>query len=196
MQNHDCVFRSKTIVVVPIFIIAIFSALPPIYAKDVYDDRPAKLEILISAIGIGGFIGGLITASLKKVERRGVMLLLSLLQFSLSLIGFAFSTKFWIGFTCLILAGFFEMIYITTNMTLIQLSVPDEIRGQVNGIVSLRSGLVPVGAFIAGFGSDLFGPRAVTIVLAGISGIIAIIVLFTSTTFRDYRLNEALSEME
>lgn len=182
--------------VLPLFIIPNFNALPPIYAKDVFGGGPDTLGILLSAIGIGGIVGGFVTASLGKQERRGVLQLAALLLLSLSLIAFALSTVFWVAALFMALAGFFEMIYLTTNMTLIQLSIPDELRGRVTGIVSLRSGLMPVGAFIAGIGADLVGPSTMTLVLGGTAGAIAIIAFVVSPTIRDYRLSEAIAETE
>jgi hypothetical protein len=65
---------------------------------------------------------------------------------------------------------------------LMQLSIPDELRGRVTGIVSLKAGLVPVGAVVAGVGADLVGPRAMTIVLSGIAAVIAVVVFCASLT--------------
>lgn len=180
--------------VLPLFIIPNFSALPPIYAKDVFAGGPETLGMLLSAIGIGGIAGGFVTASLGEQERRGVLQLASLLLLSVSLLAFAISTTLWAAFAFMVLAGFFEMIYLTTNMTLLQLSIPDALRGRVTGIISLRSGLMPVGAFIAGIGADFVGPRIMTIVLGGIAGAIAIIVFFLSPTIREYRMSEAIKE--
>jgi MFS family permease len=92
----------------------------------------------------------------------------------------------------LALSGFFEMIYLTTNQTLLQLSIPDEMRGRVTSIVSLNAGLSPIGAFLAGVGADLVGPRLVTIVLCGAAAAIAVLVFLLSPTVRDYRLSQAL----
>jgi MFS family permease len=179
--------------VLPLFIIPNFSALPPIYAKDVFSGGPDTLGTLLSAVGIGGIAGGFVTASLGRLERRGVLQLASLLLLSLSLIGFALSSELWMAFLMLVLAGFFEMIYLTTNQTLLQLSIPDALRGRVTGIVSLNAGLMPVGALIAGIGADLVGPRMMTIVLSGIAGAIAVIVFFASPTIRNYRLSRAMA---
>jgi MFS family permease len=178
--------------VLPLFSIPNFSALPPIYAKDIFSGGPDTLGLLLSAIGIGGIAGGFVTASLGKLERRGVLQLGSLLLLSLTLIAFAFSTELWMALVFIVLAGFFELIFITTNTTLLQLSIPDSLRGRVMGIVSLRSGLMPVGAFIAGIGADLVGPRTMTIVFSLIIAAIAVIVFFASPTIRDYRLSQAL----
>jgi len=180
--------------VLPLFIIPNFNALPPIYAKDVFGGGPDTLGLLLSAIGIGGIVGGFVTASLGKLERRGLLQLGSLLLLSFALIGFALSAIFWVAWGFMVLAGFFEMIYLTTNLTLLQLSIPDELRGRVTGIVSLRSGLMPVGAFIAGVGADWVGPQIMTLILGAITGAVAILVFFGSAIVRDYRLSENLTE--
>jgi MFS family permease len=182
--------------VLPLFIIPNFSALPPIYAKDVFAGGPDTLGLLLSAVGVGGIAGGIVTTSLGQQERRGLVQLGALLLLSLSLIAFAISTTFWMALVFMALAGFFEMIFLTTNTTLLQLSIPDSLRGRVTGIVSLSSGLMPVGAFVAGFGADLVGPRAMTIVLGGIAGAIAVIVFFASPVIREYRLSQALVEAD
>lgn len=84
------------------------------------------------------------------------------------------------------------MIYLTTNMSLLQLSIPAALRGQVTGIVSLQSGLMPVGAFITGLGSDLPGPPTTAMILGRIVGTIVVVVFLTSPTNRDYRPSQAL----
>ena len=138
--------------VLPLFIIPNFLALPPIYAKDVFQGGPQVLGALLAAVGIGGSAGGVMVAWLGHVERRGVLQLGALLLLSLALIGFAVSPNLWIALPLLVMAGFFEMIYLTTNQTLLQLSIPDALRGRGTGIVSLNAALAPVGAFIAEVG--------------------------------------------
>jgi hypothetical protein len=51
---------------------------------------------------------------------------------------------------------------------------------------------MPVGAFIAGIGADLVGPRVMTLIFGGILIAIAVIVFFASPTIREYRLSQAL----
>ncbi|MGC9348440.1 MAG: MFS transporter [Anaerolineae bacterium] len=177
--------------VLPLFIIPNFGALPPIYAKDVFEGGPDTLGILLSAVGVGGIVGGFVTASLGNLERRGLLQLAALLCLGLSFTGFALSSALWMGIIFMALAGFCEMIYLTTNQTLLQLSIPDALRGRVTGIVSLNSGLMPVGAYIAGIGADLVGPRAMTLMFSGIIVAIAVIVYFASPVVREYRLSQA-----
>ena len=179
--------------VLPLLIIPNFAALPPIYAKDIFQGGPQVLGALLSAVGIGGIAGGLVAAALGQFERRGLLQLGALLLLSLALIGFALSAELWVALPLLAVAGFFEMIYLTTNQTLLQLSIPDELRGRVTGIVSLNAGLAPVGALVAGVGADLVGPRAMTIVLSSSAAAIAVVVFWASPTIREYRLSRGLA---
>ena len=178
--------------VLPLFIIPTFSALPPIYAKDVFHGGPDTLGFLMSAVGVGGIVGGVFTASLGHFERRGVVQLVALLGTALALIAFALSPSLLVALPVLAVAGAFEMVYLTTNQTLLQLSIPDEMRGRVTSIVSLNIAIGPLGAFFAGAGSDLIGPRAITVVLSGIAALIAVAVYLGSSTVRDYRLSQQL----
>jgi MFS family permease len=179
--------------ILSICIIPIFVVMPPIYAKDIFDGGPQVLGSLLSAVGVGGIAGGLVVAALKKVDRRGLVELAGLFMLSLSLIGFAISTNLWVALVLFGLAGFFEMIFIITNQTSLQLSIPDELRGRVNGIITLSSGLVPIGSLIAGVGADTIGPRPTAALFSGSAGVIAIIVFLASTTVRNYRLSRVLA---
>jgi len=180
--------------ILPLFIIPIFSVLPPIYAQDVFKGGPDTLGFLLSAIGVGGIMGGIVIASLGKMERRGLLQLSALFLLSLSLIGFALCTRFWVALIMMALAGFFEIIFLTTNQTLLQLSIPNEVRGRVTSIINLNAALAPLGGLVAGFGSDLMGsPKGITIVLASIGVLFSIGIFLGSSTVRNYRLSQTIS---
>ena len=58
--------------ILPLLIIPNFSALPPIYAKDIFSGGPDTLGMLLSAVGIGGIAGGFVTASLGQPGAPGI----------------------------------------------------------------------------------------------------------------------------
>lgn len=182
--------------VLPLFTIPIFVTLLPIYAVEVFSDTSGRaLGLLMASVGAGGIFGGIATASLGRVERRGLVQLASLLLLNLPMIGFALTQSLWMALLLLALTGFFEMIFLTTNQTLLQLSIPDDLRGRVTSLVNMNPVLFPLGGMIAGIGSDLFGgPTVITIILASISAGIAVFVFFGSGIVRDYRLSEAISQ--
>jgi MFS family permease len=179
--------------ILPLFIIPIYSILPPIYAAEVFHGGPEILGFLLSSVGIGGIAGGIVVAFIGHVERRGLIQLASLFLLSLSLIGFGFSTRLPIALTFLALSGFFEMLFLTTNQTLLQLSIPDDLRGRVTSIVNLNAALMPLGGLVAGAGSDMFGgPKMITVIFGVITASIAVIVFFASPRIRNYRLSQAI----
>jgi MFS family permease len=181
--------------VLPLFIIPIFTILPPIYAVEVFGDESGRvLGFLMASVGVGGIAGGVVTASLGHLERRGILQLASLFLLSMSLISFAYSTTLLLALLFLALAGFFEIIFLTTNQTLLQLSIPDSLRGRVTSIVNLNAALMPLGGLVAGVGSDLLGgPKMITIILAGIVAAISVFIFLYSPTVRNYRLSQAIT---
>lgn len=179
--------------IMPLLIIPNFSALPPIYAKNVFHGGPQVLGLLLSSVGIGGIVGGLVAASISRVERRGILQIAAMTMLCVSLITFAHMETLPMAAFFLGCAGFCEMIFLTGNQTLLQLSIPDELRGRVTAITTLSSGLMPVGAVVAGAGSDFFGPRNVTIVLCSIAASLAVATLLFVPTVRNYRLSSAIA---
>jgi len=180
--------------ILPLFIIPIYTILPPIYAVEVFGDESGRvLGFLMASVGVGGIAGGVVTASLGHLERRGLLQLASLFLLSMSLISFAFSTTLLVALLFLALSGFFEIIFLTTNQTLLQLSIPDDLRGRVTSVVNLNAALSPLGGLLAGVGSDMLGgPKMITIILAGIVAGIAVCVFLVSPTVRNYRLSQAM----
>ncbi len=176
-----------------LFIIPTFVVMPAIFAKDLFQGGPQVLGWLLSSIGFGGIVGGLVATSVIKADRRGQVELGAMLLLGLSLVGFAFSTQLWVALVFLWLAGFFEMIFLINNQTLLQLSIPDELRGRVNGIITLGSGLVPLGSLIAGIGADTIGPRPTAALMGGAAAAITVLVFLLSPTIRRYRLSQVLA---
>jgi MFS family permease len=182
--------------VLPLFIVPIYSVLPPVYAVEVFGDPSGKvLGILMASVGVGGILGGVVTVSLNRMERRGLVQLGALFFMSISLIGFAFGDRLPVALLSLALSGFFEMIFLTTNQTLLQLSIPDHLRGRVTSLVNLNLALFPLGGMVAGIGTDILGgPKLITIALAGVGACIAIGAFWGSPTIRNYRLSKAIQQ--
>ncbi len=182
-------------IIMPLLTIPIFAVLPPIYAVRVFGDATGRvLGFLMASAGVGGIIGGVVAASLGRFEHRGRLQLVALFLLSLSLISFALSSILSIALFCMALAGFFEMIFLATNQTLLQLSIPDHLRGRVSAVVNLSATLSPVGGMLAGVGSDLLGgPKTITIILASLAGGIAVLVYIASSTVRNYRLSKGIA---
>ena len=196
---HSRTTRAFTLMgfVLPLLIVPVYVILPPIYAEDVFKGGPDTLGFLMSAVGVGSIIGGLVSASLSRVERRGVVQIGALFFLSLSLLAFAYCSVLWTALIFLGLSGVFEMIFLTSNQTLLQLSIPDNIRGMVTSVTNLNAALLPVGGVIAGLGADIFGgPQPVTIILASMVAMVSILAFIFSSSIRGFRMSEAITSFE
>jgi MFS family permease len=182
-------------IIMPILVIPIFSILPPIYAVQVFGDESGKvLGFLMASVGVGGIIGGVAITYLRRLEHWGRLQLASLFLLSLTLIAFAFSSALPVALALLALAGFFEIIFLTMNQILIQLSISDNLRARVTAVVNLTWILSPLGSLLAGAGSDLFGsPTMITIILAIVAAAVVILIFLVSPTVRNYRLSQGMT---
>jgi len=119
--------------------------------------------LLMAASGLGAVMGALFVASLPATARRGHWLTLGNLSFPLLLVVMALSRSF--GFTLLLLVGI-GFSYVAQNAlanTLVQMAVPDDLRGRVMSFYSLTfQGMMRLGGMQAGLVGDRWGaPLAV-----------------------------------
>ena len=75
----------------------------------------------------------------------------------LSLIVFSQTKLLIFSMIIIIFQGAFQMIYHSTNNTIIQTITPNSMRGRVMSIYMLDHGLMPVGALIAGGIAQFYG---------------------------------------
>ncbi|MSQ11578.1 MAG: MFS transporter [Dehalococcoidia bacterium] len=151
-------------IVPPLLLIPAFMGIMPVFAKDVIHTGPTGFGLLLSSMGVGGILGALFTASLGRFERRGLLMLCTLVVFSLLILAFSFTRSMATALPVLVVTGFFEMTFFSTSQALLQLCVADEMRGRVISLSNLGMGLMPLGILGAGIGAEHLGaPKMVAI---------------------------------
>jgi predicted MFS family arabinose efflux permease len=96
----------------------------------------------------------------------------------LSVLGFAFSSHFWLSLLMLAIGGCADMVSIVVRQTLVQLETPDDMRGRVSAVNStFISASNQLGEFRAGATAALVG--AVPAVIAGGAGTVLVVALWT-----------------
>ena len=160
-----------------------FLAMPiltmlPAFANEVLTGggtAETRLSMLMASQGLGAIIGALIVGILGTSRHLGRLLLLIQIGLGLLITGFALSTSLTLSLVLLFLGGIFFMGLFSISFSLVQLTVPDSLRGRVVSIymVALRGG-GPLGGLVAGALADRFsapGVMAVNgVILAVISG--------------------------
>ncbi|MDO8674196.1 MAG: MFS transporter, partial [Dehalococcoidia bacterium] len=151
-----------------------YQTLLPIFARDILDVGAPGLGLLTSATGAGALLGALSLAALGNYRRKGFLLLAAAIVFGISLTLFALSPWFQTSVVILILVGYSSSMYAAMTNTLIQIIVPDELRGRMMSFYMLAlNGMMPLGSLQAGFLASRIGAPS-TLVIGG-----AIVVVFS-----------------
>ena len=91
--------------------------------------------------------------------------------FGASLVLFSLSRSFWLSVILLLPVGYFVMLQMACSNTLIQVMVPDALRGRVMAVYSMMfMGMAPIGALLGGALSDRLG-APLTVAMGGIASI-------------------------
>jgi MFS family permease len=153
--------------VAPYFLLVpVWGTLLPIYAKDVFDGGPQGLGLLLAGVGIGGTLGGLAANMLARRERQALIQAAWIVVMGMAIVGLAASPTLMVAFAWALLGGAAEMAHTASNMAMLQLSAPEEMRGRISSLTMLYPAMISIGALVAGPLSDLLGVRGASLVLA------------------------------
>ncbi|HSC43002.1 MAG TPA: MFS transporter, partial [Candidatus Binatia bacterium] len=147
-----------TLAYVPRVFAVPYQTLMPVFQKDVLKVGPDGLGMLMAAPGVGAVIAVLTLASLSnRLKRQGVFLVGSIVILGLFLILFSQVRVFSLALVTLVIAGAFQMFFLASTATILQLLVPDELRGRVMSLYMLDRGFMPIGALFAGTTAHFIG---------------------------------------
>lgn len=184
----------------PALIIPLHAALLPAFAQHVFNGDAGTFGLLAGSIGVGGLLGGLLTASLNRIDRRGLMQLIALLIFAFSETAFsvlaAVTHNLWLCVPFLVIAGTFETVYTTTNTSVMQLLAPEHLRGSIASVLQLTFLIMPVGSLVAGVAADRVGAPLVGAIITAAAGTIGIAILVLSSRMRGLRLSNLVRDSQ
>ncbi|MBI4642670.1 MAG: MFS transporter [Deltaproteobacteria bacterium] len=168
-----------------------FFVLLPILARDVLGAGPKGFGLLSAGSGLGAFLGGLTLA--RRLQRRPPMpsFLGGLGLFLSGLIGLGLCGNYYLALVFILLAGFGMVTLLSTGNSLLQLNVPDELRGRIMSLFGLIvMGLSPVGSIFYGSAAHYLGPG---LTIAGgslLAAIVAGVILFRNPELRHLAFTE------
>ena len=158
--RHEAGLRTLVILaLVPMVLGQPYQTMLTVFAKDVFHTGGSGLGIMQSAAALGAVIGALAVASSRQSSRFHVQMMAGLVFFGVMLVLFALSPTMWLALPALLLIGFSNQTYQTSNNTLLQMNVEAEYRGRILSLLFLRRGLLPLGTVLAGALSAAFGPQ-------------------------------------
>ena len=144
--------------VFPLFAIPVYQILP-VFAEEVFDAGAAGLGLLAASTGLGGVGGALLVAAMGRYEHKGRLMLLSGVWLGLLYIAFAGLDVLAPAALVLALGSVGGVVMQTTNNSVIQATVSEEVRGRVMAIVMMSFGLMPLGVIPLAYATDAFGAQ-------------------------------------
>lgn len=184
--SNPVVFALMTAALVPRVFAMPFQVLMPVFQKDVLGVGPEGLGMLLAAPGLGALLAGLALATLsRRIERQGVFMLVSLVMLGFLMILFSWTRSLPLALVTLVFQGVFQIFYMATTHTMIQLIVPDRLRGRVMSIYALDRGLMPVGALFAGFAAHYVGAPLAVSAMGAIVIVLALLIAWLAPVVRE-----------
>jgi MFS family permease len=137
-----------------------------------HDLGAVRLGILMGAAGVGALLGALTLAVRTGVKGLSKWITACCAGFGVSLMLFALSKSFWLSVFLLLPVGYFIMLQMASSNTLIQVMVPDELRGRTMAVYSMMfMGMAPIGALLGGALSDRLG-APMTVAIGGLASVL------------------------
>jgi len=154
-----------------------FSVLIPLVARDLLGGDADTYGFLMSATGVGSLVSALSIAFGSRPTMR--RLLLGAAAIGVAMIGLGISRSLPASLALMFLAGWGTISMAATCNTLIQLSVPDVLRGRVASVyTTVFAGSTPFGGLFSGALAAIGGPPAALIVGGGIAVLAAVVGFF------------------
>ena len=176
------IFREKNILTL-VLLVAAFSmigfgslTLIPVFAKDVLQIGVAGFGQLLSWQGIGALIGGVMLVLFGDTFHKGRLLLLSRLLLGPGILGLALSRTPGLSMVIMAVLGYSLITQLVITNTLIQIIVPDDLRGRVlSAYTWALGGFYPLGSLLMGALGDQIGAPTTALISGG--GCILVIML-------------------
>jgi MFS family permease len=150
-----------------------FTALMPVYAKDIFRGTATTFGMLDGAIGLGGFGAALYLTSLPPSANLSRVMTINTFVLGIGLLLFAYTPWLGLALAFLVVGAFGMMAQTTINVTLLQTTVLPAMRGRVISLyVLVYTTALPLGSLLVGTAATHIGVRAT--VLA--EGVLALLI--------------------
>lgn len=148
-------------------------ALFPALGTTVFHGGARTVSYLYTAVGVGALIGALTTGWVAHVKRQGRAVVIAVVVWGLAIVAFGLARWLPLALVCLAVAGWADVLSAIFRNTILQLRVPDHLRGRMNAVqIAVVAGGPRVGDLESGGVATLAGAM-----FAVVSGGVACVVV-------------------
>jgi MFS family permease len=174
-----------------------FHVLVPVLASHTLHAGPEVFGLLSACFGAGALVGALMSAAIARGSFRN--LFAGTVGMSVLMLALAPVRNEWLAGALLFLIGICFIQWTSNSQSILQLTVPDALRGRVLGIYLFAfAGLAPAGSLLAGWLSEIGGTE-LAFAVAGATGLAtAFWAAFElkGDAFREWRLRRRVALIE
>jgi MFS family permease len=172
-------------------------ALFPALAVSVFGGGAATLGFLYAAPGAGALAGALTTGWVSRIQRQGLAVIVAVIAWGAAVAAFGLVSWLPLALVLLALAGCADVISAVFRSTIIQLAVPDALRGRLAGLqIAVVTGGPRIGDLEAGAVATAFG-TTVSVVSGGLACIAGALLLARLLPgFRRQRMDQGAAGSE
>jgi len=171
-----------------------YVVLLPIFAEDLLEVGSTGFGIMEASAGVGALLGTYAVLRYGIGSRPGLVMFGFASIFGVLIAIFATTDSLAPASAMLLLGGFAEEIFLVIGMTVLQLAVPDQLRGRVMGIWTMTYFLASIGGFIAGIAAEIVGVRIAIAAGALTVTAFAPVVYFVASELRTLRGDAIVEE--
>lgn len=156
-------------------------AILPVFAEDILKVGPEGLGIMRAAPAVGAMIFLLALTKYPPMKNAWRNLILAVAGFGIATLVFALSQNFILSLAALFFTGAFDSISVVIRSALLQILVPDNMRGRVNAInLIFISTSNEIGAFESGLAAKLLGAVR-SVVFGGAMTLVVVSYIYSRT---------------
>ena len=158
----------------------------PVFARDIFGGDMGRYSQMMAYSGAGAVLGALVVAWLGRFRHMGIALLLIQAVFGALIVVFSLSRVLWLSNVLLFFTGAALICVFSMTASLVQLLVPDHLRGRVVSIymVAFRGGM-PLGSLAGGYAASLSSAPAVLAINGALVATVAIYFLVRNKGIRE-----------
>jgi MFS family permease len=168
------------------------NVLVPLLARDVLHEGAQGFGFLMAALGLGAVAGAIALAVLGSRQPRLVILIGAAILSAVTVLVVSVLRQFWPAAIALGLVGFFQIVFMASCNSTLQMTVPDRLRGRLMSLYAfVFAGMSPIGSFLAGSMAQVFGVSA-TFAAGGGLGLLSVLALTFWWRSRPGQTSEAI----
>ena len=169
------------------FFVVPFTALMPVFARDLLEVGADGQGLLLTGMGIGAFCSAALIALAGDRLPRGLFMFGSVLIYGLIVMGFAASPWFALSFVLMLLAGLCQPLSNALVQTVIQSHAPVELHGRTMALFSMHQVLITAGSVLLGALAVALGPRWAMAGMGAVGALSMVLVMVVMPKARHIR---------